>query len=247
MSKESYLDRNLEKSNMSAEGEANAYTALLRPFGRVEYKEKDSVDLEDNNFRLTFSYSPLEVNALPGVNQEFLKKGLLDPKELRILEGLSLINKKNGGTLDLREILPPGYRVIFIPKGNAPLGGNADVESKTIYVWGDLTKPKNVLNLLHEIGHGFDYERLTESDKKDFLGAYKAYGGEGGRNPDKKTLEKVLRSERNAWAFALKKIKPLFDNSSVKKKDILSFIHNNALSNHSAVIRQRIMDGLEED
>lgn len=242
-----YLDRNLEKPSLSVEEEAsvrNAHTVLFQPLGKVEYTEKGSVDLESDNFHLSFSYSPLEVKAIHNLNQEFLSVMGLDPEKLRLLEDFVFTNQKEGKTINLREILPSGYKVVFIPKDGSIFGGAADTEFKTICIWGDLTRPKNILNLFHEVGHCVDYEGLDTSGKKDFVDAYKS---ERENNLDEKKLETILKRERNAWAFVLKIMKPLFDTDRIKKEDAINFIHNSALSHYSGVIRQRIKEGLKED
>ncbi len=83
-----------------------------------------------------------------------------------------------------------------------------------------------IIEFLHELGHYFDDKRKEESEFKKDQGDYgeaifllKNGMGSFGE------ISIVLKSERNAWAYTLKKIRPFLKDFQLKNEDILFFTH----------------------
>lgn len=92
------------------------------------------------------------------------------------------------------------------------------------------------------MGHCKDYESITdEFEKRDFDSGHKALRRE--RQVSAGLLESVLRRERNAWAYALKKIKP-FLGKKISREDVQKYIHEYALASYSRGVRKKIEEGL---
>ena len=69
------------------------------------------------------------------------------------------------------------------------------------------------------------------------------------RNPIKPNAEDltiVLESERNAWAFALKKMDTIKELLNITREEILTYIHEEALASYSAKMRALIESGLRQ-
>lgn len=246
--KRGYLESHLEKDKTLEKSRTEPYETqqrLSEPFGAVDYMDEDEVTLKKNNLELSFSYTSLTPEDIASLNPTDVKGRKINDVDFRCLDNLIITGKDNSMAINIKEILSPSYKIIFMTHNKKPsLGGLIDVKFKTIYIWGDFTNLENIISLLHEIGHSVDFENLNQSDKNNFIDAYekKLY-----YKPTKKGLEEVLRRERNAWAFAVKKIKPMLSEDSITKEDIMNFIHNEALSNYSGIIRKQIEGGLYDD
>lgn len=181
--------------------------------------------------------------------------------ELYQLETLSV--KRADEALNIRDLLPPGYTVVYSPLGKLERSAN-DVDKKLLIMNGDITSMEGLLVLLHEIGHAHDMadpksranlQRITfglmartreeivkeledenvqtTEDTIDLL--VNAFTSDRLTDSD---IRFFLEAERNAWAYALKNIKRVVNN-----KDTLtaleSYIHDVPLLMQSDMIRSR--------
>jgi hypothetical protein len=103
------------------------------------------------------------------------------------------------------------------------------------------------VSLLHEAGHVHDPHLnsvTTQEDqelRKELFGLQFSLPEE--KKANKETTQKVaahiLRAERNAWAYALKKLRPFFegeDGEFLTEQAVMDLIHNDSLDSYAAGI-----------
>jgi hypothetical protein len=232
---ERYLDKAYQSKKDDHE-ELNATTERLStPFGRIDYKENDSVELSTKEFQLKFEYAQMDEESRKNV-QEFLERikehhdyvedKFLDIDEWREIGQLEVDFKKgNENKIDFQKIMPSDYKIFFFPNEKM-INGWHNGESKSIYIIGSMASPITLITILHEIGHGWDDKKTAE------IGEDKLF-------TDNKHIDsaKRLRQERYATAFALKAIKPFFDRGNILRKDALAFLKNYALESYNDEVK----------
>jgi len=136
--------------------------------------------------------------------------------------------QKGDNVLDLDGLAKSvGANIVFNPKNE--IDENSLDTSKRILTSGDITKVSTVVKILHEIGH-----LMRPGDESK--GAIKRYLSR--ESITELEAEEILHSERDAWAFTLKKIKPFLEGE--QREDILNFIHGYCLSYYSGNIREQM-------
>jgi hypothetical protein len=111
----------------------------------------------------------------------------------------------------------------------------------------NITSPATLVTLLHEIGHvkrptadsailntRARYVRYLQTRNKNLLTAEEKTDPE----LEDKIFQVILEEERDAWAYALKEMRPLIKAGFLEKKDVLDFLHTNALQSYSDTIRK---------
>jgi len=208
---------------------------LSRKIGEVDYQESGSIEIKNQSLFLKLEYDnpPLDVadfnTRILENYPEFMKNFL----ELKSFKLESFLGKK--AVLDLADILPSDYKVFFNPKTNVSIS-YCSISNKKIFISGDLSSPKNILTLLHEIGHIYDSTKRETS-----------FSQKQSNEEQQEDLAQKLLSERNSWAFAIKTIKPFLSNEEnagayFSKKDLKNFIKGpRALASHIQGIQQDLL------
>ncbi len=93
------------------------------------------------------------------------------------------------------------------------------MDTKNIYILGDIATPRAIATLLHEIGHTWDQKNLDDHGVSDLMDSH--------HNADR--AEKI-RSERTATAFALKLMRIL--PKGELKDDLIMFLKFYALESY---------------
>ena len=206
------------------------------------YKKEDVVTIEKGDTTISFSYRNLDLEEKINflfhsifLSQSIIKGIVRMIKDVRIVKNFKIENK-NGDNFNMRDILGEDYKVITF--SNKSIGNSfIDIERKIIAIGEDLTSIKGILNLLHEIGHYQDYALVENIDeintarrKTKFL-----------KRKEKlleHDLEILLRTERNAWAHALKNIRPFIKDLGINPKEIYTYNHGRCLQGYSDFIRK---------
>ncbi len=118
--------------------------------------------------------------------------------------------------LDIFNILPEGYKILFCPTSKI-YNGAVDYENRVIYVTSDISSLGSIATILHEAGHVKDDERLKKLGRTGFT--------EGGDWNEDVAAEQ-LRKEREASLFALRKMWRELRKNEQTKKDILLYLKN---------------------
>ncbi len=235
-----YLDQHLEpKTEKSKEASRpffqDGYIGIYEGDGRIEHNdEKSSFSLDYEQVDEGFKNRILEFTRKEGVDSkkaEQTKAFLASPTFL--LRNLNITSGKDPEeNLVLGDILPPNHKtyIFFNPtETNLPSSIGEDVEAQASIIWlgENPTNLEGLLALFHEIGH------LHESRKEEALDVIKKIG-------DRQILTQteaaiLLHSERDAWSFALAKLRPFLNKEA--REFALATIHQTALQSYSDTIR----------
>jgi hypothetical protein len=220
-------------SKMELDEEASL--TMREPIGDVEYMRNGDVCVENEKLKVKFKYGFADYRDFVRGPDEI--EGLLgntDPSnDWRILEQFSIIDKQTNTEVDILTELPEGYRILFNPFLEV-YNGNANVIEKGCLVKGDIASIAGILIILHEIGHCVDYERTD--DKSEWRNARARI--EDSSNYEK--LKLVLLKERNAWAYALNKVRPFLRSGAFPKEEILKNIHGRSLFSYCDMIQEKM-------
>lgn len=123
---------------------------------------------------------------------------------------------------DIFSYLPEGYKVLFCPTGELNTG-SIEFRNKIIYIPNEITSLGALATILHEVGHVKDFEHLEKLGRTELT--------EGGDEYENRGAE-VLRKEREASLFALRKMWKELRKDEQTKKDILLFLKNIAYNSY---------------
>jgi len=211
------------------------------------------VEIEKEGMRLSFEYKILpshllikntvKLHELYENDQKIIKATGFEPERFKELKSFSLKNKSSKA--DVFEILPEKYQIYFCPdEKNDRVESSVFVEQKLVLITGDLSKPLTILSLFHEIGHLVDDKIMGDKDKEERHKESRIRYNKAGQpikspddtgvyKPTENDLVTILNSERNAWAFAIKKLKPFLKNLNIDNQDLRVYIHDYALKSYS--------------
>lgn len=108
---------------------------------------------------------------------------------------------------------------------------------RIVLVEGDLADIDTLLALMHEIGHVVIKDTQAGSETRQR--AFKRF--DQNMRLGNRDAAAVLREERDAWAFALKKLRPLITSENWPK--IKSAIHDDALHSYNQDLRDSLFPG----
>ena len=221
---------------------------LSESFGPFEYKESGEMSVQKGPFEIKLSYdSELNQPARSIISDQSLPE---HNRKYYSVRGYKFSRLDRDQQLDLISLLPADYQVIVEPEHRYKSSPNlVDQGRKVILLRGDLASPAIILSLLHEIGHARSYDNKTAEGKhRDWkhrsIVDFGVYGI--GDKPGQDDYAAVLRDERDAWAFALGKIRLLLDSKeevgrySITKKDVRSMIHNWALQGYNKMFANEL-------
>jgi len=215
-----YIEKHL-LNEVTGEMGDNASQELSRMIGIIEYQEKGDASIESELLKLNLSYET------PDLNPEDFGRTIIEkfPEFMNNFKEMTSLKLKSGdATLNIFDITPKDVRIFFNPYIDTHIGY---ISGKKIFIGSDINKPRSILALLHEIGHSHENEIIFQEEKNR------------GIEPQE-DLAQLLVSERNAWAFALKKIKP-FLNNPLFKKDAVSLFMKRCLTNYEDKIKKDLL------
>ncbi len=250
LSPEEYLKRTaFKEKEISEEIIEESLKRLSVSLKEIKYQESDTVEIATNEVKFKFSYSPVkeeesktEINRYvnkkyTGLEGEPFEPFIANLSNWRKLDSLTFYIR--GEEKDVFSSLPKNSVIVFCPTtehfhGVANSTHNLlTKESKyQISIIGDMSCPRSIITLLHEMGHVFD----EENKKKGYSSAIK----EGYHYV---TAEKIRR-ERTASAFAFKVMKPFLKNDQFKQ-DAINYLKAYALSSYNWEARENF-EKLEE-
>jgi len=200
----------------------------------LEYKPGVISSFEKGAMRCTFSVEKVSGQELEELVEQFspFYPSFDKDKMRQILERYLWvtdlqITKNNPPTVvfDWKKDAPPGWKLHIDPNRTGLFLGNrrgsCDEHLKLIEIWGNLAEGETLLALLHETGHAVRLTELSEEEYAQQAGSRerfrKAVDLVGNREPGVETesnlraedVAEVMRDERGAWAYALRKLKPL--------------------------------------
>ncbi|MFH1225927.1 MAG: hypothetical protein V1684_01405 [bacterium] len=208
----------------------------MSPEGKLEIKE--------DNFQVNFEWGESkDINAIrqPGVKNA--------KSQWATLKNFSI--STNEGGLNINDLIPDEWAIIFKRDPYRwGVGGDTKLEEKTIIMSYDITTPEGIIVLCHEAGHANIFEKMTEEERKSYLKDREKFQTSFSYKLgpiSNKVVDNIVKNERNAWAYAMRKLKPLLKSSIIKQDDIKNYIHHESLKTYSDATRSLIENGLIED
>lgn len=242
-----YLEHRMQKQTILQK------TARAINDGRLE-KPSRSTEIAPGltEYRLGSLILDIELQEPDERDEPVAKRVYLADRQAKLLEnktGHSLIisrfslRGKNGQTLELEDISPENFSILHDPASSLNF---ASAENRYIFTSKPFSRPMGVLVMLHELGHCHDYDRLDDDEKA-------VYDAAMSHKPEDQTEERkaqrmatVLMRERNAWAFALKKLRPLIpqdeQNFWFSRKLVQSHIDSKLAEYSQGIIRRNITE-----
>lgn len=148
-----------------------------------------------------------------------------------------VIRKCGERVLGLTDFLPSG-RYFLLLNGNAD--DAFDIINKIICVH-NISSPDGIISLAHESGHAAIYESLDNEQRHLLKLASDRYRS---RNFSQEDLAVILKYERDAWAWALKKLKPIIGQNDeegiITRTQLTNIIHKVALKSYTDNIAKKI-------
>lgn len=214
-----YLDKR-RILNDDVEGLKDAKRVLQQPLEDVQFGERGSVNLEHGLYAIRFQYERASEPLSDIEKSELREATLYHVKEL------SIERKDKRAILNIDEIAR-GYSIFFCRDfDEKDVSSYVAPESKRIVLIGEPTRFGTLLSLLHEIGHIYEREQPKRFDYT--------------RDTD---LAEKLLAERNAWAYAFKKVRPFLDESDdnpLNKRNVLFYAKQRALSTYVESINDEL-------
>lgn len=145
----------------------------------------------------------------------------------------------------MSNLIPSGFKVLFLPKQTSNIEGYADLHAQTCLLYGSPTSLENILALFHEIGHTVTSQ--GETRHKAFLKS-RAYTELNNNHISSESAKIILQEERSAWAFALKNLRSIIGKDADLRSAILYMIHNDLQSYGDDIresLEQDLVDSVE--
>lgn len=211
----------------------------------VDYGSREGVHFEDDNSSLDMSYAPQSYEESREIIAKLQKARhkMTSPDAIKLVERMIKFYysptynldkfrfQKGEHVLDSADLDEIGEtKIVFNPRTEIEVNSNGF--SGEILISGDMTRLDTILKVLHEIGHRANPGEDT-GEMRDRYGSRE--------DISEKEAEAILESERKAWAFALKKIRPFLEDD--QREQVLEFIHNYCLNYYSGNLRRQIAPG----
>lgn len=208
---------------------------LAKPIAKLEYKDKDSVEISSDDYQLQFDYSLIDdeneedVYAfMDNLRRKEFSEDHWDFNAWRQINRLEIKPNNSEKAIDVLAAMPSGYKLFFCPSEDL-VQATATGSQKKIYLIGNMAAPKSIAVILHEIGHTWDNKKLEELGIDKLTDEHKH-----------SEVAERIRKERMASAFALKVMRPFM--STEQRKDVINFLKHYALGGYNFIAKQETAD-----
>ncbi|MDO8452440.1 MAG: hypothetical protein Q7S79_01675 [bacterium] len=227
---------------------------LYRKFQRKEMIGPYEVVYVDGNqsIRIELQESATPLSEVAKIN--LIEQALGSEEDFQQLK--ELIYSDGVRSLKISAIIDdPEIKVYFrkkpIPNSEGEITqGFAIYDDKEILVNGPLDCLNDIVTLLHEVGHFKDSKYTTEEGRiKHGVAKFGILLGSEYQTADAWDGVHVLKNERNAWAFALKTLKPFMKpkNAPLTGMNVRGLIHGEALSTYSEGVKKAVYLETDEE
>lgn len=235
-----YLDRHLAP-NLSQPISSELKGALEKfwsPIEEVDFTGGREVVLEQGDISLSLSWTPYYLSNLGEDKSKIIESySALDGiNTLAILNNFTLRNKKTHAVVTQVGILPSDVTIVFDPYYERPWSDCYFFTTKLILLSESPNIPGIVAALFHEAGHADACKKSPEMIPS-FERIESIVWEEGSGKLTRQDAKEFLRSERDAWAFALRKLKPFIGDIGPFPKQPLSYLRTWSLHTKSQAIR----------
>ena len=244
-----YLEKKLRDGEHSDGELRESLKRLSVPLKSIDYKEDGEVEVNTNEMSFSFTFSDIEKGDFDDVEDYINKqeKGVIngtdEAEKEKYKRIIKFVFQKDNYKKDIFDSLPTGTKIFFCPTegifhgsvmSDEQLSGGKKSRHR-IFIIGDMSTPRSIMTLLHEMGHIFDYKNLEKFGIPSQM--------EKGTHSE--TAER-LRRERVASAFAFKMARPFLTNRQLRR-DALAFLKNYALSSYERWAKDQIVVNLARE
>ena len=230
----------LEKTQISDSELKEKIPNFFQSFPETESASKAERNFEVNNLNISLSISenifadknlPKNHDELIGSNLPINDRRRLEfldffPEDYYKVDNLIIKNKEGKILFDSQR--EANGTMIFVRRdGNDPNGSGILVSCEDVKIEIEPNSPAGLFTLFHELGHINNLEKDFERMMDISIDCTK-----------KEISENTLAIERNAWAYALQKMRPLLKDMGAKEEEMNVFIHQWALGSYSKYIEK---------
>lgn len=215
------------------------------PLVEIDFSLGKNVEAENDEIKSSLAFESVEDYLKANPSQE-RRLGEIN-REIsfwKIMKKLEYFNKRTGEKLDVMKLLPSDYLLIFREDLKGERRQGSDFINKYCLISGDPSRPSVILGILHEIGHCDERENIKDDYARRMYGYDNSVLSANIGNPffkmSARSLKDILKSERNAWSFVLKNVKPLLGLGPMDKESVDKYIHEFALTTYSNEIREKM-------
>lgn len=239
-----YIKKHLEKTTENPIS-SKEYIAKQKPLvDNIEYNYDGEIEAKKNDISLNFSYSMMceysPQRLLSSAYNADRHNRDSSSDNWRIIEEFCLTNNLTGEKLDLIKKMPSEVSMIF--RITPPRCCSFTPEEDVCVFAENPTKPGVILSVLHEIGHSWAMKKIDSKTQKDYLKSQENL--DNGIIISNEAWALILGQERDAWAFAIKAIKPFLSKDPEKGwltyEEVDKIVHDQALQTYSNVFRNEL-------
>lgn len=202
---------------------------------------------------LTFSYETVPSELIEELKEspEHYRPTIiadLEKGRFRRMTSFSITNSQ-GKSLELAEL--PLRNLFFTTDSINPDYAVAILEKEDIFSYEPPLTFRSIMTLMHEAGHNQDLRKSTPEERgtikiasREWQEASFSLNVLPSQHREQRfatVAEVILRAERNAWAAAVLKLRPLLPLFGVSREDLLKSIHETVLADYSESIRDNAL------
>lgn len=217
--------------------------SFLQPLGEVDYSNtKAEISIGDINLSLAFEPVDQADRDNLRLDADRAKRWmLLSIENPYILNDFTLTHQNGEHTLKLRDILPDDATVIFDPSGvNDGENDESSVSRKTIFLDRDPASPSGLVILLHEACHFMNGDVNNQALTSSLKSLNRKYD-----DLSSEEAAVIIKSERDAWAFSLRKLRPFFTKDGAFTKSGFFTFMRYYLNGYGSHISEKITSDVE--
>jgi hypothetical protein len=225
-----------EKIVISEEDLFKSNPELFQKIGKPVIIDENNMTYENENLSVSLSYESSEkyFNEFGNSSQASLFTGENPQINLEDFWRLTKFTLSSGGVIyDINE--EEKSPIVLFRKSSKinDISGGAYIYANIVEIGSEPSSPQAILTLMHELGHINDEEQIQEDDTEiSDIELRAIFAGAPTLEMDRDKSAIILRQERHAWAYALKKIKPFLGSMNIKEDGVKKLVHDFALGLH---------------
>jgi hypothetical protein len=245
-----YLDLKLETTPLSDQQLIEFYKKMCKPIERHETDTEGAEiihhHLNKNDVRVSYA----ECLTEQGTDKDVINKFLHHHPELRahsIIRNFSISRGKD--RLEQSQIVPEGC-IVLVCEPNESSKDRDYFDDAGVIVLAELYSTRRIITLFHEAAHAEMFDSMGDNAlMREIISLMEdAKRQKDAREAKAFIFAAFLKQERDAWALALKYLRPFIGNNDeeglASREDIKAYIHNYCLSYYGWEIAEALEEQL---
>jgi hypothetical protein len=235
------VDKIISKKEKNIIGEKeffDAYPEFFKEIGPETILEDGTLVYENAELKVslkldefTLEQFSTDENIQYGINK-FFRTYDTNPEHYLRLTKFELINKDNNFAFDLKSEQKDPFVIVWKNQKKHEVEGQVLHKLNLIELSSNPSSPQSVLTLFHELGHLNDKEMTGDMDRLFDLRYKNIMAGGDDQKIAKEQDAILIKQERTAWAYALKKIKPAIASLDIPDESLDKFVHDFTMGSH---------------